>query len=59
MKSLTVKEMIEKLQELPMDEEVVLFGEGKIFPCLVINRLQFGEGHHIEIAGGWNPLEEN
>jgi len=50
---LTVSEVIEKLKEMKPDEPVFVFTEGKLFPCLDVQKF----GGIIEIGGGWGSIE--
>lgn len=46
-------ELIRKLQQFDVDEEIVVFVEGKHFPALEVVRWE----NNIEIGCGWAEIE--
>lgn len=52
---LTVKDVINKLKNLPMDKEIIVFAEGKIYPILAIQISEIDQ--LVEIGCGWANLD--
>ena len=55
-----VRELIEKLKEFDMDDEVVTFAKGNSYPVLDVQNLEnFGIKGKVEIGCGWGEIDED
>lgn len=53
---MTNRELIDKLKALPVDDEVIVFTDGKLYPTLAVCRTDDGR---IEIGCGWGEIEDD
>lgn len=52
-------ELIAELQKHPLDEEVIVFAEGALYPTECISLIDLDGSPKIEIACGWTKYEDS